>query len=300
MSCYRPIVCFKPADGGSVSFVERKDHREIKLPCGNCIGCRIAKREAWAVRCWCESRMHRSNAFITLTYDEAHMPYDLSLDYSHVQKWLRAMRQAVGPFSFFAAGEYGDAYLRPHYHVLAFGLDLADRVKCNSVFSRHDVFTSETVSRFWSKGFHTIGEVTYASARYCAVYTTKRIVGDMASDYYARVIPTTGECVSVVPEFGRMSLNPAIGLRWIKQYWRDVYVSGADGIVIDGKVKAPPRFFDLWMAEFHPEEFEAYKYRRFVAGADFSEHHSRDRLEVREVCAHAKQRFNRERYCNEV
>lgn len=300
MNCYKPVVAFKPLDGGPVSFSERKNHREIKLPCGGCIGCRIRRREEWAVRLYCESKMHANNHFITLTYSPENMPSDMSLRYVDVQKWLRAMRQKHGPFRFFCVGEYGEKYSRPHYHVLTFGLDLPDLVKSNSVFSKSDIFGSESVDRFWKHGFSSIGEVTYASARYCAVYVTKRISGDLAEDHYLRVNPDTGELHRVVPEFGNMSLKPGIGQSWIEKYWPEVYVSGNPGIMIDGKAKPVPRYFDKWMEANHPDIFYKYKLDQFNAASKYVEDNSRERLAVREEVAIAKQRFNRERYGNEV
>ena len=44
-----------------------------------------------------------------------------------------------------------------------------DAVKSNSVYSRHDVYQSQKCSTsLWGKGFCSIGEVTYATAQYCA------------------------------------------------------------------------------------------------------------------------------------
>lgn len=300
MSCFKPIVAFKPLEGGALIFVERKGYREIKLPCGQCIGCRIRKREEWAVRCYCESRMHRSSHFITLTYNPESMPSDMSLNYRHVQLLLKSMRKQYGPFRYFVCGEYGDEYQRPHWHMLAFGLDISDRVKSNSMFSKRDIFESPSLSGMWKKGFASIGQVTYASARYCAVYTTKRISGDRAEDHYTRVDTATGVINNVVPEFARMSLKPGIGESWIAKYWRDVYVSGAKGVVIDGKVKPVPKFFDRWMEVNQPDIYEGFKFDQFNEAMRYSDDNSRERLAVREECAIAKQRFNRERFGNEV
>lgn len=134
MSCYRPITAFKPADGGPVLFVERKDTREIKIRCGQCIGCRIDKRDAWAVRCYAESKMHKANTFVTFTYDDDHLPVG-GLKYRDFQLMLKRLREKLGPFRFFMCGEYGEQFRRPHYHALFFGLDFPDKLKCNSVYS---------------------------------------------------------------------------------------------------------------------------------------------------------------------
>ena len=121
MTCYRPFVAYAPLDGGALCFVERKDCREVKLACGQCIGCRIAKREAWAIRCVCESQMHLDNCFLTLTYDEESLPQYGSLEYRHVQLFFKRLRKKIGAFRYFVCGEYGPHGDRPHYHALIFG-----------------------------------------------------------------------------------------------------------------------------------------------------------------------------------
>ncbi len=51
----------------------------IKLPCGQCIGCRLDRSRQWAMRCLHEAQLHDDNCFVTLTYDDDHLPFDLSL-----------------------------------------------------------------------------------------------------------------------------------------------------------------------------------------------------------------------------
>ena len=98
MTCYRPLTAFKPLDGGPVTFFEKPNSREIQLSCGQCIGCRIRKRENWAVRCYCESKMHQDNIFLTLTYDDEHLPSDGSLNYRHYQLFMKRLRKRSGRF----------------------------------------------------------------------------------------------------------------------------------------------------------------------------------------------------------
>jgi len=111
--CYRPVVAFQPSDGGPVIFTEKKDHRQIILPCGGCIGCRIRKREEWATRIYCEAKMHKENYFVTLTYDDTHLPVDCGLNYRDIELFHKRLRKAVGPFRFFVTGEYGEQNKRP-------------------------------------------------------------------------------------------------------------------------------------------------------------------------------------------
>jgi len=293
MACYRPITCWKPLDGGPVSFSEKKDCREIAIKCGQCIGCRIDKREEWAVRCYAESKMHKSNCFVTLTYSDDNIPPLYSLNYRDFQLFMYRLRQKCGPVRFFMCGEYGEQLGRPHYHALFFGLDFADKRKSNSVYSDFDLYESETLTKLWDKGHSTIGELTYESARYCAVYATKKIVGDKAEDHYFTVDERTGECGLRVPEFARMSLKPGIGEAWLRKYWPDLYVTGHNAVLVNGSRKKIPRFFDKKMDEIAPLLMDDVEYKRFKEVNH--ENNTRERLAVRENCAKAKERFNLER-----
>ena len=42
--------------------------------CGQCIPCRINKRREWVGRLTLEAGLYTDNAFLTLTYDDAHLP----------------------------------------------------------------------------------------------------------------------------------------------------------------------------------------------------------------------------------
>lgn len=295
MPCYRPVVCFKPLDGGAVSFKEVGNSREIQIKCGQCIGCRIDKRDMWAVRCYAESKCHEHNAFITLTYDENNFPMHGSLNYRHFQLFAHRLRKKVGPFRFFMCGEYGAELERPHYHALLFGLDFHDKYKCNSIFSSETVYRSPTLEKLWPFGFSTIGTVTYESARYCAAYITKKRTGIGADEFYKRVDPATGEIVDLTPEFAHMSLKPGIGAAWLEKYWRDIYATGHKAVVINGGKHKAPVYFDQKMWDIDPVLMEDYRLTQELEAQKYALDNTRDRLQVREIVAHAKRDFDKQR-----
>ena len=45
-----------------------------EIPCGQCMECRIKKSKELAQRSLSESTLNEENYFITLTYDDAHLP----------------------------------------------------------------------------------------------------------------------------------------------------------------------------------------------------------------------------------
>lgn len=295
MPCYRPIVAFRPLDGGPILFHEKKNCRQVVLPCGRCIGCRIRIRESWATRIFCESKMHADNAFVTLTYNEDCLPRYGGLDYRDFQLFAKRLRKAKGPFRFFVAGEYGEDHLRPHWHVLLFGLNFDDRVKCNSLHSRSDLYRSPELEKLWTKGFSSIGELNYTTARYCASYViSKRSPDDVC---YERFDPVTGEVVTVPREFARMSLKPGLGFSWLEKYWKDIYETSYFGVPIDGGFKPVPSYFNdkLDSVSGVPKcVVDWFDFQRERKAHEFCnpEDQSYERLAVREEVAHSREAFN--------
>lgn len=109
------------------------------VPCGQCLPCRINRRKKKTARLVLESRQHEHVLFVTLTYDNDHLPTEYFdhetgevlysnpsgvLDPRSIELFLKRLRRRMPPKSlrFFACGEYGEKNTRPHYHLLLFGL----------------------------------------------------------------------------------------------------------------------------------------------------------------------------------
>lgn len=269
-------------------FAERgKVRRQLMLPCGRCIGCRIKRVRSWAIRCVHESKCHAANSFVTLTYDDDH--FQPSLSYRDFQLFMYRLRKRYGKgIRFFAAGEYGELTLRPHFHVLLFGLSFNDGVKCGE-----NIFASRQLSSLWTSGFSSFGEVNYQSAAYCAKYACKKVTGERAEAHYTRLDVRTGELVRVVPEFARMSLRPGIGYAFFARYWRDFYMA-RDGIVREGGRTIPtPRYYDQLLEGIDHELRDWKEFERYSRSLDFAKDCTPERLLVRESVALAKQKLQR-------
>ncbi|QXP08592.1 MAG: replication initiator protein [Arizlama microvirus] len=249
----------------------------------------------WAVRCYAESKCHAFNSFITLTYNEDNLPMHGSLKYKDFQRFMYRLRKKFGPVRFFMCGEYGENFDRPHYHALLFGLHFSDRVPANGLCSKDVVYRSESLEKLWPFGFSSIGEVNFATARYCATYCVKKVTGPLAEDHYKRVDTRTGEIVSVVPEFAHMSLRPGIGFNWLEQYWRDLYLRGYDAVIINGRKTRIPRYFDKKMDDIRPLLMDDVEFDRALRGMDRLEDRTFERLAVREQVEYARVNFNNER-----
>lgn len=267
MPCYHPVdvtIYRKIGDGPRVPWVQT-------VPCGHCLGCRAEQARQWTVRILHEKQMHDAAWFLTLTYNDEEMPENGSLKPKDLQRFFKALRKAEArkadedwrPISFYACGEYGERTKRPHYHAILFGPDFLDKY-----LHRPGVWRSPHLEDCWTMGNSEFGTVTASSAAYVAGYVRKKISRKVDPDAYERVDPDTGELVHIKPEFSRMSLRPAIGKRWIRKYWRDVYP--ADRVVIAGWEGKPPRFYDKWLEEHEPEMAVQVKKKRYEEMEDCS------------------------------
>jgi len=115
MECLFPVVQDEENAGVRTLF---------NRPCGYCEACRLTYRQTWAARIQLEAQCHAENIFVTLTYDQDHLPDPPQLVPDHLSAFVKRLRARFAPlqFRFFACGEYGSRTLRPHYHVVLFGL----------------------------------------------------------------------------------------------------------------------------------------------------------------------------------
>lgn len=289
MACYSPLKGWRarstnPETGKrQIVFNHREAYTDlpVEVACGQCIGCRVDRSRAWAVRCVLEASQHRENCFVTLTYDDEHLPPDGSLNVKHYQDFMKRLRKHFEPrrIRFFHCGEYGEESARPHYHACLFGLDFGDKV-LYSTRAGVRLYYSETLEKIWGKGFCTVGDVTWESAAYVARYVMKKITGDAAADHYLSLNPITGVLSEIAPEYVTMSRKPGIASAWYDQFKGDVFPD--DFIVVDGKKHKVPQFFD---SIHEREEYEAHiakKGRRRTAANGRAADQTPDRLRVRE------------------
>lgn len=52
----------------------KEDFEFVPVPCGQCLECKMSYSQDWADRCAFEATQYQFNWFITLTYDETHIP----------------------------------------------------------------------------------------------------------------------------------------------------------------------------------------------------------------------------------
>jgi hypothetical protein len=215
----------------------RKGDKLQEFPCGQCMPCRITRRQEWTYRILLEMRETPYTYFVTLTYNDENLPspfvrlspdlrplvdkrsgrfkYSGSLDDKAITTFMKRLRarikyeNSIDKIRFFGVGEYGDLEGRPHYHLIIFSP--IELIKAgDNIGKAGDTIFHKT----WNNSGDPIGHVDIniipsmddgiRIARYCASYTVKKLTTDKAihsSIYKGRP-----------PEFSRMSRRPGIGM----------------------------------------------------------------------------------------
>ncbi len=287
MACYYPITGYRTA-AGKVTFKQKEGYydRPVTIACGQCRGCRLERSRQWAVRCVHEAQMHANNSFITLTYDDDHLPDWGTLVLRDWQLFVKRLRKkSKVKFRFYHCGEYGDQRGRPHYHAILFGLDFPDQVY-EETKNGNKLYTSATLSETWPFGLHRVGAMTFESAAYVARYCMKKINGDQADDHYEVVNTQTGETHQLKPEYATMSRGGTggqggIGSSWFAQFHTDIFPS--DQCVVNGKVTRPPRFYDYQYELTEPDSLALIKEGRVKSGRKHRANNTFERLRIRET-----------------
>lgn len=155
--------------------------RHIPVPCNKCADCFARRTSAWSFRMMQHTKIADTSIFVTFTYAQPPLspngfPTLDKKDWQNFTKRLRNLYRYRGvnldtgklkwfydkvpQIRYYCAGEYGDTYHRPHYHAILYNT------------------TAEACERAWRAGGqrfgHTFtGNLSYASAGYCAKYINK-------------------------------------------------------------------------------------------------------------------------------
>jgi len=284
--CYRPLEGWRHRDTNGFTMQPGLAQRDAPLtvPCGQCIGCRLERSRQWAIRNMHENQMHEQSCFVTLTYNDDHLPYGGSLVLPHFQKFMKRLRKSQGPVRFFHCGEYGDTTFRPHYHALIYGW----RPNDPSLFSKsgeYPLYESGVLTSLWGLGHATFGDVTFDTAAYTSRYVTKKINGDLAQDYYRRVHSDTGEIIDLKPPYATMSRNPGIGMPWLRKYGTEAYKH--DSVIMRGREMKPPKAYDRAFEHTDPDTWETVKSSREAFNAELPRRSDRQ-LRAGEIIQNAR------------
>lgn len=137
-----------------------QDKEAHPAPCGKCIMCRKRRINQWAFRLQEHFKQCHTAWFITLTYDTDHIPFTptglKTISKRDIQLFFKKLRKTTtDKISYYVAGEYGESFERPHYHIILFNARV------------------ETIQNAWDKGMVYYGDVNIKSIRYTLKYLHK-------------------------------------------------------------------------------------------------------------------------------
>lgn len=295
----------KSYDTEYIKLSNGKKIREYQtIPCGKCIGCRLEYSRQWANRCLLEMQYHPVSYFVTVTYEDRFLPINQLIDPEtgtlikqsptvskrDMQLFIKIVRKAyrekevekfkrgnpglevpseIGRFRIFACAEYGDKSLRPHMHIIFFGLVLDDLVLLRKSHKGYNLYTSKFLDDRWTetldnvvykKGIITVQECTWETCAYTARYIMKKLNGDMAKEY---------EQNAMDPPFVTMSRRPGIGYAYLANHIDDIrefeYITV--GTQSGSKSFRPPRYFNSKLVDIDPD----YVYNGKIDTRNFTE-----------------------------
>lgn len=208
------------------------DDQKIVVPCGRCRACRIRRASEWTVRLYHESLYHDDSLFVTLTYDDVHLPENGDLCKRDFQAFMKSLRSDYEHrLKYYACGEYGDKTGRPHYHAIIYGVSLAEhgykRFASGKRYPSTIVADKGPVWSSWRKGNVILGTVTVDSIQYVAKYIHKKLYGE-AAERDERVQP-----------FSLMSKR--LGMEYVKDHERELRDRGY--VMMNGKKVGMPRYY---------------------------------------------------------
>lgn len=187
--------------------VKSKDGSFYNVPCGTCPPCRKGRLDDWVFRLQYEERRSVSAYFVTLTYDNAHVPItpngyltlykrdpcppkylkwgdskminpEWKKDYlrkdipSFVKRLRKTQRDKSNRIKYYACGEYGTDNFRPHYHLIMFNVDTLV-IPIGEDSKGYKKYHSPSMAKAWPFGKIDIGTVSADSIAYTCKYMHK-------------------------------------------------------------------------------------------------------------------------------
>lgn len=185
------------------------------VPCGKCAFCVKKAIDSWCLRLSHEMEVSSSAFFITLTYDNEHLPSGQELSKQDLCLFIKKLRHRNPGIRYFAIGEYGSEKGRPHYHAVIFNLiDL-------------DLITASWTDSSGTPLGHVVGDrATMGRIRYMV-------------EYMALPQVSNGKAKA----FRVMSRRPGIGSSYIAK-WKGFHKARSDSVVYQFSTpNAMPRYY---------------------------------------------------------
>lgn len=179
-------MCYFPKRVNPISSAYNYGITEFE--CGWCPECLRKKANRWVPRAYYESKEHKSNIMICLTYDQyihdsktgrivgERVADDMCVNVRDIQLFIKRVRKKYGKgIKYLCGAEYGAHTHRPHYHIILFGVDFGDYRVYKKSKRGNLIYRSAELEKLWKNGICTVDSlnVNGAVSRYCTKYCAK-------------------------------------------------------------------------------------------------------------------------------
>lgn len=215
----------------------------LEWPCGKCLECRGAYVRQMTTRGLHELQTAGPSSFLTLTYDDEHLPLDMCVSVREMQLFLKRLRRAGFDVRYLLCGEYGETTHRPHYHAILYGQAFRrGSVEVEPSRSGLPQWTHNAIEDAWQgRGRHRLGMATHDSIQYTAGYIYKKLTyGErlMAVPFHVPGMPFP---VYRTEPFVLASKNPGLGLEYFARNAENILARG--NVVSNGREVPIPRYY---------------------------------------------------------
>lgn len=273
----------------------------VLVPCGRCLGCRLDYSRQWADRCLAELAYHDSAYFVTLTYDEEHLPWSkypalkdgsmpdestgevseeqldwftsMTLCKRDVQLFMKRLRKAYpdDKIRYFGCGEYGPKTFRPHYHLILFGLHLDDLYVDAKSPLGYDYYKSPKLEKVWSfprRGYDMVSRGESCNAGFVTVANVSWDTCAYTARYMTKkLLGDDGQFYDtfhITPPFSLCSRRPGLGRQYYDDHKEEIKGNVYTMVSTEegGHKLYPPKYFRKLLEVDDPEWSEENKLMR--------------------------------------
>lgn len=177
------------------------------------MACRINYTSTWALRCMYELSTSEVASFITLTYNNDHLPADKGLHVEDLQDFWKRLRinlkrefhEFAPKIRYYACGEYGEEqkiyfspgavkpHGRPHYHAIVYGLDDLNDTHREILRKSWQLCDSFMFDKERGKD-SGMQEVTPDDICYVCGYVQKKLNGELGKEVYGEASKPFSTC----------------------------------------------------------------------------------------------------------
>lgn len=187
------MKCITPINIKIEGQLDANGYSHHLLPCGKCPPCLRKRAAQWIFRLQQEKMVSRTSAFLTMTYEEDNMSFDVntgvvSINSEDHKKWIKRLRSDVSrkgwqhKIKYYGCSEYGSDFGRPHFHYIMF--NIPDEYLVGQYDRDRRALIYPDLERIWENGIVHVGTAEGRSMAYVTGYLQKNVGKD--GNYYGQ------------------------------------------------------------------------------------------------------------------